>query len=101
MLKRGWPVVLRRSLRKSVILSRAKALRGYSTPQELSCFGITNWLNLRRIAGGRDEKALGALSTIAALTLLAPNTFAQGPANAAVAKTSAIVASGEPLVEFD
>jgi len=42
-----------------------------------------------------------AVSTIALLTLLAPNTFAQAPANPAVARTLAIDASGDPLVEFE
>lgn len=47
------------------------------------------------------KRALGAMSTIAALTLLAPNTFAQGPANRVVTKIPAIDASSEPLVEFE
>jgi len=47
------------------------------------------------------KRALGALSRIAALTLLVPNVFAQTPANPAALKTSAIDASGEPLVEFE
>jgi len=42
-----------------------------------------------------------AVSTIALLTLLAPNTFAQAPAHPAVARTLAIDASGDPLVEFE
>jgi creatinine amidohydrolase/Fe(II)-dependent formamide hydrolase-like protein len=47
------------------------------------------------------KRALGALATIAALTLLAPSTFAQALVNPAVAKTPAIDASSEPLVEFE
>ena len=47
------------------------------------------------------KRVLGAMSTIAALTLLAPNTFAEGPTNPAVAKAPAIDASSEPLVEFE
>src|SRR5215469_7916105 len=47
------------------------------------------------------KPSLGALSTVAALTLMAANTFAQALANPAVAKTPAIDASGEPLVEFE
>jgi creatinine amidohydrolase/Fe(II)-dependent formamide hydrolase-like protein len=47
------------------------------------------------------ERALGALSIIAALTLLAPSTFAQARANPPVTKTPPIGVSGEPLVEFE